>query len=181
MNVDFSRIEDKYALDLFHQAIGSQYRKPDLVITGEDGEPYLYRWWLLQRNSLANVYAHYQVASDPARPLHDHPWDNTSVVLAGGYTEAMNVTPRHGMDFTNLYHRKPGDVIARKAHWAHRLILPKDIPGTLTFFTTGPRIHSWGFWYKGQHVKHEEWTTFTKDGKSIWHGPTEELDANYTV
>jgi hypothetical protein len=66
--------------------IGNPLRYPDLVIA-PDGKPYLYRWHVFPQNAAAGVYFHIQVQSDPERPLHDHPWDNTSVILSGGYDE----------------------------------------------------------------------------------------------
>src|SRR5882672_6067602 len=64
------------------------WRKPDLEIM-PDGTPYLYRWHVTPHSQFANVYLHVQVASDPARPLHDHPWDNMGVILSGGYEELV--------------------------------------------------------------------------------------------
>lgn len=119
--------------------------KPDLVIA-PDGAPYIYRWHVIPRNQRANVYFHIQVADDPERPLHDHPWDNQSVILAGGYVERLS--EHSPLMFAPIqYLHKVGDVIPRKAKWAHRLFLLKDFPYTMTLFSTGPVIRDWGFWY----------------------------------
>lgn len=124
-------------------------REPDLVIA-PDGEPYLYRWHIVERNKDCNVYFHMQIDSDPERPLHDHPWDNTSVILAGGYDELRAfphpVEHSHLLPGTRRILRK-GDVVHRKAEEAHRLILPDGFLYTLTLFTTGPRRRDWGFWF----------------------------------
>lgn len=123
--------------------------KPDLAIM-PDGSPYLYRWHLIPQNSRANVYFHIQVASDPERPLHDHPWDNFSVILSGGYDELWDPAPEiplgEGLPPIIRSFRK-GDTIKRKATEAHRLILPEGIPYTMTLFSTGPKYNNWGFWY----------------------------------
>lgn len=138
-------------LQLAVQVLGGQIwriEEPDLVIA-PDGKPYLYRWELV-RSKNANVYFHIQVLSDPERPLHDHPWDNFSVVLSGGYDEIMNPTPswlRKEDEFTRQLRK--GDVVARGASEAHRLILPPNLRYTMTLFTTGPKIREWGFWYPG--------------------------------
>jgi hypothetical protein len=42
-------------------------------VIAPDGQPYLYRWHVIERNPEANTYFHIQVDDDPERPLHDHP------------------------------------------------------------------------------------------------------------
>ena len=138
-------------------------RDPDLVIA-PDGKPYLYRWHLVPAKSPANVYFHVQVASDPARPLHDHPWDNMSVILAGGYTEKLQKLPPTSTP--QVFTRKAGDTIYRKAAEAHRLILPPELPYTITLFATGPKVKDWGFWYPKGWVHYQNVTKF-QDGVSI--------------
>lgn len=141
--------------DIALDILGMNFGNPDLTIA-PDGEPYLYRWHLVPRNKVANVYLHIQVRSDPERPLHDHPWDNTSVILSGGYEEILNTVPECGQ-FTESWHqRHKGDMIARKAQWAHRLLLPKGVPYAMTIFTTGPKIRDWGFWYPTGWVSHKD-------------------------
>jgi hypothetical protein len=145
-----------------------RWREPDLTIA-PDGNPYLYRWHLV-RSKVANVYMHLQVASDPERPLHDHPWHNQSVILAGGYDEVIGFglmlspkPPRRQETFV----RRPGDVISRSAETSHRLVInPNRATYALTLFTTGPKIREWGFWYPTGWV-HNEDVTRTIDGISI--------------
>lgn len=130
---------------------------PDLVIApAGKQEPYLYRWHIVPRNVTGcNVYFHIQVASDPERPLHDHPWDSTSVILTGGYDEYLSGpdlihrTPR-------LFRRVPGDVIYRPAEIAHRLVLPKHVPYSMSLFTTGPVRRDWGFWFPDGWRSHKQ-------------------------
>lgn len=128
-------------------------RQPDLVIA-PDGEPYLYRWHLIPREKKANVYFHIQIKSDPERPLHDHPWDNMTTVLSGGYDEIIDFEPwmewHHHDGQGKNYVKRPirrGDVVFRRASEAHRLILPSDIPYSMTIFSTGPVVRDWGFWF----------------------------------
>lgn len=104
-------------------------REPDFII----GENYLKRWWVIPRNYFQNVYLHQINVSDDARALHDHPWDNISLVVEGGYVE---VTPE------GEFERKPGDIVHRKATNAHRLVIDKP---AITLFFTGPIIREWGF------------------------------------
>jgi hypothetical protein len=128
-------------------------RDPDVVLA-PDGDPYLYRWHLVYDNSAANVFFHVQVKSDPERPLHDHPWDNHSVILSGGYDEmywpySAKSESRVQVELPEPMWRvcRKGDAVSRKASWAHRLILPPGVPYTMTLFTTGPKVREWGFWY----------------------------------
>lgn len=145
---------------------------PDLVIA-PDGDPYLYRWHVIPRNRQANVYFHIQTASDPERPLHDHPWHNTSVILSGGYDEIINPDPLSDPGGEKTISRRVGDVVSREASVAHRLILPEGIPYTMTLFTTGPKVRSWGFWCNdGVWRGHDEVTETLPDGRSVWKEPT---------
>lgn len=121
---------------------------PDLVIA-PCGEPYLYRWRLTPYAGSAtdrhgNCYLHVQVLSDPERPLHDHPWDNTSLILAGGYDEIYD--PTGGSRVPLKRKLREGDFVYRTAETSHRLILPPDVPYAMTQFTTGRVRKEWGFW-----------------------------------
>lgn len=136
-------------LDIALSVLGSM-RPADLVIA-PDGEPYLYRWHII-KTPQASVYFHIQVADDPERPLHDHPWDNQSVILAGGYDETMLFANRK----THIFHRSVGDTIFRLADWAHRLLLPQGFPYTMSLFSTGPKRRQWGFWYPEGWVDADE-------------------------
>lgn len=106
-------------------------RGPDFII----GANYLRRWWIVPRNPFCSVYLHEILQSDDDRALHDHPWDNTSVVLDGGYTE-------HTPD--GVFERVAGDVVSRPAQSMHRLVIP-DGGRAVTLFLTGPRVREWGF------------------------------------
>lgn len=141
---------------------------PDVEIA-PDGSPYIYRWHIVPRNQTGNVYFHIQVASDPERPLHDHPWDNTSVILSGGYQEIMQYSPKGAVHVEN---RWKGDVVRRAAETAHRLVLPDGVRYTMTLFTTGPTRRAWGFWLDTDRwLSHEECITVTPDGRSLFHPP----------
>ena len=133
-------------VDRFHgRAILGGWRPPDLVIA-PNGKPYLYRWHIYLCNKVgANSYLHIQVANNPICPLHDHPWDNMSVILSGGYTEHLCDL---GYFHTHKVHRRRvGSVVFRRAEQPHRLLLLEGIPYTMTLFSTGPKIRRWGFWY----------------------------------
>lgn len=156
-------------------AFGTIVREPDLIIA-PDGEPYIYRWHVVPRNEEGNVYLHLQVADDPERPLHDHPWDNQSVILAGGYREVYVEHP------DNLWVPRErlateGRVIQRRAEEAHRLFLLPGSAYTISLFSTGPVVRDWGFWFLGeaqgllrprQWVPQEQVIINTPDGRSVF-------------
>jgi len=148
-------------------------REPDLIIA-PDGKPYLYRWHITDHEEKsAKVFLHIQVSDDPERPLHDHPWDNVTVMLAGGYHEIMSMSdgePQPGT--TTTFIRSAGDVIYRKARWAHRLILPNGWKYAMTLFTVGPKVRNWGFWYPDGWVSYDD-VTRTVNGVSVHTKPRE--------
>jgi hypothetical protein len=134
-------------------------REPDLIIA-PDGKPYLYRWAVFRDDKRSVLYFHVQTASDPERPLHDHPWDNTSVILAGGYLEQLSPNPKGKLYDVQEFERKTGDMIFRPAEYAHRLILPDGVPYTMTLFLTGPARRLWGFWTEPRETsaeRHWQW------------------------
>lgn len=150
--------------------VGSLYRPADLVITTDANEPYLYRWHVTPRSYQANQYFHIQVSSDPERPKHDHPWPNMTVVLAGRYQEHLQVRPPRGEVI--IWDRPAGSVVFREAAWAHRLVLPPDVPYTMTQFTTGPaREEGWGFWIGRRWYPHNECTAQTENGSVFRYPP----------
>lgn len=68
--------------------------------------------------------------------LHDHPWDFTSLILRGSYTES-----RPGLEREVVY--GPGTLNSKRADDLHRLTV---IDGPVwTFVETGPRLRDWGF------------------------------------
>lgn len=117
--------------DMLAWSCGKLQLPPDFVI----GDDYLRRWWVIPRNPYANVYLHEILHSDDDRALHDHPWDNRTFVLEGGYIEH---TPQ------GIFERKVGDIIERKATDAHRLEVPTG-GRAVSIFMTGPIIREWGF------------------------------------
>lgn len=156
---------------LAHRFIGEgslTLREPDLCIA-PDGQPYLWRWHIVEHNAEANAYFHIQVADDPERPLHDHPWDNTSVILAGGYDELIS-KPGDPLVFTRK--AREGDVIHRKAEEPHRLLLASPYGYTMTLFTTGPKRRRWGFWFKDKWRDQADVIVNLPDGRSIFKDPT---------
>lgn len=156
------------------EVIVAHFRPPDLTIT-PDGRPYIYRWHIIPRRAAgANVYLHLQVADDPERPLHDHPWDNQSVILAGGHREVYEPLPAlvSPGEYQRTHHPErlvlKGRTVHRRAEEAHRLFLAPGCPYTISLFSTGPVVREWGFWTEKGWVPHHELITETADGHSIF-------------
>lgn len=152
----------------------NRIHKPDLIITEHDDvsgvdKPYLYRWHVTPRSYEANDYFHIQVSSDPERPLHDHPWDNMSVLLANAYDELVQVDPP--MAQVVLHRRVEGQVVFRKAHTAHRLLLSPHVPYVMTRFFTGSASKQWGFWINGRWYSAKVCTRDIGDGRSVFIYP----------
>lgn len=165
---------EDFALASRYVGSGIRLMSPDVII----GEPaYLYRWHLVPRNREGNVYFHIQVADDPDRPLHDHPWDNQSVILSGGYIELLRDAEfewrgqRYGGE-TEDVDRPPGTTIHRKAAQPHRLLLRPGAPYSMSLFTTGPNVRNWGFHTSEGFIPHEEAIQVT-NGRSVYVGPKE--------
>ena len=117
-------------------------RLPCRFIDGEDGEPYLERYYLFGAFGW-HLYLHRFVASDPDRGLHDHPWHRAvGLVLSGGYEEIRLADPVTGT--TAVRWLRPGRLNLLKGDDFHRVILSNRRPAW-TLFLHGPRVKGWGF------------------------------------
>jgi len=109
-------------------------RKPDLTI-GNEYDPYLYRWWVIPRNRIFNIYLHQFKRSDHD-VLHDHPWwFNISILLKGTYTEMMT-GGRSRVLSAPCFKLRIGCA-------PHSVQLTHGDVWTL--FITGPKYRIWGF------------------------------------
>lgn len=109
-------------------------RPPDFVIGPKD-RPTILRWWIIPRNRFFNIYLHHVQNSDEDRALHDHEYDNCSIVLRGGY---WDVTPE------GRFWRGAGSITFRRAEEPHRLEVTEG-QDAWSLFLTGPRRREWGF------------------------------------
>lgn len=95
---------------------------------------------IVKRGTDSCVYVHRWNRSDPD-DLHDHPWNNVSLVLTVGYWEEVE---ENGARVT--YWRPPGSVIFRKAEDRHRVILDNANPlKPVSLFITSVERREWGF------------------------------------
>jgi len=150
---DMTAFVDQYAgfADMRDWADSIMLRKPDFTIGGD----YMQRWFIIPRNDRMNLYLHRTLRSDDD-VMHDHPWDNTSFVIDGGYLEH---TPE------GTFERQPGQVIHRKATDVHRLELIHGLP-SISLFMTGPKVREWGFHCPKGWVHWKDFTGGYHDGRS---------------
>ena len=107
-------------------------RPPDRVIGGR----YLSRWHVIPRNRFFNIYLHKTLTSDPGRGLHDHPWTSVSLHLEGERLEVIR---------SQVFLRRPGDVVFRRAKAQHKLF-QRDGRPVITLFLTAMRTRRWFFY-----------------------------------
>jgi hypothetical protein len=154
--------------DMQAWARGRMQAVPDFVI-GDPENPYMRRWWVVPRNEWQNVYLHEILRSDDDRAGHDHPWSNTSVVIEGGYYEALYDPWRPWINMGQVW-RGPGSVVIRKATDTHRLIVPEG-GRAVTLFITGAREREWGFWCpEGKGWVHQRDFTGGEHGELVGKG-----------
>lgn len=116
-------------------------------IRRKGGSPYLERFFLAKVKGWS-AYLHLFHDSDEGPWVHDHPWWNVSIVLAGRYREWY-------ADGT-YKDRKAGDIVFRQAQVAHRIEIPEECKGKVwSLFITGKRWREWGFFMP-------EWTEASK-------------------
>ena len=98
--------------------------------------PYLEKW-LVEKDGQGNArYVHRFLRSDQDDETHDHPWDNVTICVKGGY---WNVTP------AGRFWIGPGDIVHRRAQDFHRVELEPGADLPVTIFDHGPKINEWGF------------------------------------
>lgn len=104
----------------------------DQISDGE-GEAYMRRYHLLFTRE-RSIRFHRILSSDPVTDaLHDHPWDYTTFLADGGYTE---ITPEG-----SVYYQAPC-LLVRKAEQLHRLVLDKPV---WTYIICGRVRRTWGY------------------------------------
>jgi len=133
---------------------------PLKVIMNCDGDPYLYRWYLISKPWLG-VYLHKFVRSDEDRAPHDHPWSFIVIPIWRGYVEHSE---RKCKCLTCVGHPTQGARMVprrtrvrpiigtrwRPATYRHRVALirdgtDKELP-SWSIFIRFKKSHDWGFW-----------------------------------
>ena len=129
---------------------------------GGDADPVMRRWFILPRNKVFCIYLHQMLRDDDDRALHDHPGDNVSVILRGGYNEHLFFYPPiagERLPRTFVRRRKPGRIIYRKAEMPHRLTLPEGATSAWSLFIVWRKRREWGFWC-GPSARWVPWQEF---------------------
>jgi hypothetical protein len=138
---------------------------------------FLKRWYVIPKNHWFNIYLHCFVADDDDRALHDHPWINASLLLAGFYVE--HTIDAGGVHKRMVYHA--GDFKFRWPWAAHRVELVESTVGhsltgvSMSFmpkkqpcwslFITGPKQRDWGFHCPGEWRSHDRFANEGGCGK----------------
>ena len=109
---------------------------------GADGDPYLDRLRIAQ-TPLFGLYLHHIHRPDREPDPHDHPWWMATIILTGGYDEAVWVDKRD----------RSGYVFRARPRWSLRHLnrraahMITDVRGPLwTLALVGPKRGEWGFW-----------------------------------
>lgn len=116
---------------------------------------YMRRWRLWDAWGIL-VFVHRIDADDPDRHRHDHPFKGFSLILRGGYWEAIG--------WPKLRKRTPGSIVPLQPRKYHRLT--HVIPGTLTITFARRVPGGWGFLVRGKHVPAAEYLACEKAGRS---------------
>ena len=133
-------------------------RAPDLRL-GPATKPYLKRWHLL-KTKWFSIYLHHMPDGDPGAHAHDHPADNLSIVLRGGYVEtriwAINPHPvqvdRGNGGITtetivDAFHATKNFVTGVQFRRAEEIHHIHDVrPNTWTLWIKFKDRRDWGFW-----------------------------------
>ena len=98
------------------------------------------------------VLLHWILQPDDVPYIHNHPWEFTTRILAGGYIEERN---GHGLMHEHV--RKPASVALAGLGDFHRIASHLEGPGdpttgqggTWSLVTTGPRVQPWSFLIDG--------------------------------
>lgn len=123
---------------------------------------YMRRWIL--RTPWGTLRVHNILRDDTGTDPHDHPFDFTSLIVKGGYTETRCLGPdvRGRLRFSWPCRYAAGAVVRRLAKDLH--ILTDVSPGTWTLVVTGPLVREWGFLTPTGWV---DWKTYTGNGQAV--------------
>jgi hypothetical protein len=159
--MDHLSLRDK----LLHAVLSRLFEYRDITKVSDKKHLYLRRYFITKKKpgSDERIFVHFIARSDDDRDLHDHPWDFTSYILLGGYTEESFMF-EPGDPTIKQYFGKFSKLV-RKATWAHRLTLEPGVPTWTLVFRRG-RKREWGFWQDGK-----TWVPW-----NIYLGVNEEFD-----
>lgn len=105
-----------------------------------NGKSFLDRWGI--DLGPVGVYVHHIAGPDPGLDLHDHPWPFATIILRGGYVEAIADTREPWMTRTRSWHR--WSIHRMPFTVCHRITLAQ--PRTWTLIVRGRKSRTWGFY-----------------------------------
>lgn len=112
--------------------------------TDEYGNPFP-KWWVPY---IFCIRLHHILREDRDRHLHDHPFDNRSIILAGCYDE-QDIFGHSNM-------RWAGDTVMRRAECFHKIAyVPAD--GTWSLWWVGDKRNRWGFLVDGRKLYYKDY------------------------
>lgn len=145
-------------------------RTPYFHIQGDDGSPYMDRFWLFNPYDREtgkprwaplipwSIRIHHIRREDRDEHLHDHPWNARTIILRGSYQEELPNADT-ALDAAGWRHRvwrMPGDTKAIRFGSFHR-IHRVSRGGVYTLFISGKYQGTWGFLVDGVKVKWREY------------------------
>lgn len=134
------------------------HRKRWALFTHHLGD-YMQRWIL--KTPWGQIRLHRILRSDADRFMHDHPFDFTSFLLTGGYTEITPISTSKLIGQAKFWPRF--SLVRKKAEDLHRLVLDKPV-WTLVF--GGLKRRDWGFFTDKGWVGWEEYQN--KNPEHAW-------------
>lgn len=139
-----------------HGIMNRLFPRRDIIIKDR---LYLRRWFIKGWGTDSQWFIHNIRLPDEGRDLHDHPWDFTSWILKGGYSEEVlrseGTTTWPEMRFHTI-----GERIENTAYHAHRIGTVRG--STYTLVHTGPARRVWGFFTRENHVGPLEWKNWRR-------------------
>jgi len=114
-------------------------------IKSRDGELHFRRWRIIE-TPWFSIYVHGIYKADEDKHMHDHPWNYTSIVLRGFFSERIPDPNRPNREECLVL--GPSKIVRRKAEQFHK-IEQLHSPTVYTLFFTGRRRREWG--YRTEH------------------------------
>ena len=124
---------------ILHRILTRLFDYRDIVKdTGRGPSLYLRRYYVFRTRVFPNhrIFLHFINRSDDDRDLHDHPWDFLTLILAGGYVEAIKGKQSRVM--------RPGNFAHNLAEHTHRGTLIDGKP-TWSLVRAWKARRVWGF------------------------------------
>ncbi len=129
-------------LEIKHDA----FAKPPLHIPNGKGEPYKTELVEQRDPDGETIKWNFWHLRDDDRAPHNHPWDFTSTIVHGGYSETCFWVDGDGKVQSTEYVHVVGDVFAVNTRMFH--IVTKVLPGTVTRMVCGKaktKDNEWGY------------------------------------